>query len=126
MTVDEGAEKPGSASARPDSTAEVLAAIAAMPEPDRVMGERIHAIVTLVAPTLKPRMWYGMPAYAKDGKVLCFFQAASKFKARYATFGFDAAAKLDDGLMWPTSWALAGLGDAEEQRIAELVRKAMG
>lgn len=125
MAADAGAKKPGT-SAKPDPTAEVLAAIAAMPESDRVMGERIHAIVTRVAPTLKPRMWYGMPAYTKDGKVLCFFQAAAKFKARYATFGFDAAAALDDGLMWPTSWALTGMGDAEEQRIAELVTKAMG
>lgn len=126
MAADAGAKKPGGASAKPDPTAEVLAAIAAMPESDRVMGERIHAIVTRVAPTLKPRMWYGMPAYTKDGKVLCFFQAAAKFKARYATFGFDATAALDDGLMWPTSWALTGMGDAEEQRIAELVTKAMG
>jgi len=126
MSADAGAKRPSGTSAKPDPTAEVLAAIAAMPESDRVMGERIHAIVTRVAPTLKPRMWYGMPAYTKDGKVLCFFQAAAKFKARYATFGFDAAAELDDGLMWPTSWALTDMGDAEEQRIAELVTMAMG
>jgi uncharacterized protein YdhG (YjbR/CyaY superfamily) len=102
------------------------AALAAMPDADRVMGERIHAIVTATAPELLPKTWYGMPAYAKDGKVLCFFQAADKFKARYATFGFDESAKLDDGEMWPTSWALKTLTVADEARIEALVKKAVG
>ena len=109
-----------------DGLAEVRANIAAMPEADRVMAERFHAIIERVAPSLTPRLWYGMPAYSKDGKVLCFFQASSKFKARYATVGFDEVAKLDDGAMWPTAFALTQLGDAEEKRIEELVRRAMG
>jgi uncharacterized protein YdhG (YjbR/CyaY superfamily) len=105
--------------------AEVLAKIAEMQDSDRVMGERIHAIVTATAPDLVPRTWYGMPAYARDGKVLCFFQSAEKFKARYATFGFDDSARLDDGTMWPTSFALTRLTKADEKRIAELVKKAV-
>jgi uncharacterized protein YdhG (YjbR/CyaY superfamily) len=104
---------------------EVLKAIAAMPEPDRGLAERIHAIVTTTAPNLAPKTWYGMPAYALDGKIVCFFQSADKFKARYATFGFNEAANLDDGTMWATSWALTALGDAEEALLADLVRKAV-
>lgn len=109
-----------------DGLADVLAMIAAMPEDDREMAMRFHSIVERIAPSLTPRLWYGMPAYARDGKVLCFFQAASKFKARYATFGFEEIARLDDGAMWPTSYALTELGDAEEERIVELLTKAMG
>jgi uncharacterized protein YdhG (YjbR/CyaY superfamily) len=103
-----------------------LDAIAEMPEPDRAMGERIHAIVKASAPDLSPRTWYGMPAYAnKDGKVVCFFTPAAKFKERYATFGFNADAHLDDGTMWPTSWALTELTAADEAKIAKLVKKAV-
>lgn len=105
---------------------EVLAKFAEMPEADRAMAERFHAIVERVAPALTPRVWYGMPAYAKDGKVLCFFQGASKFGVRYATFGFEEIAALDEGAMWPTSYALLSLGDEEEKRIEELLRKATG
>ena len=104
---------------------DVLAKIAEMPEPDRSMAEKIHAIVTASAPDLMPRTWYGMPAYAKDGKVVCFFTPASKFKERYASFGFNAAANLDDGNMWPTSFALTKLTTAEEKRIAALVKQAV-
>jgi uncharacterized protein YdhG (YjbR/CyaY superfamily) len=104
---------------------DLLAKVAEMPESDRVMAERIHAIVMEVAPDLLPKTWYGMPAYARDGKNVCFFQAADKFKARYATFGFDEAAKLDDGSMWPTSYALTQLTEADEQRIRELVKQAV-
>jgi len=104
----------------------VLAKIAEMPEPDRVMAERIHEIVKASAPALSPKTWYGMPAYAnKDGKIVCFFQAADKFKARYATFGFEQAANLDEGNMWSTSWALTKLTPADEARIAALVKKAV-
>lgn len=109
-----------------DPLTDVLDNIAAMPEHDRTMATRFHSLIERTAPTLKPRLWYGMPAYTKDGKVLCFFQSASKFNARYATFGFDEQAALDDGNMWPTSYALTELGDEEEARIEELVRKAMG
>lgn len=109
-----------------DPLTEVLDNIAAMPEHDRMMAMRFHSLVERTAPSLKPRLWYGMPAYTKDGKVLCFFQSAAKFKARYATFGFDEQAALDDGNMWPTSYALTEMGDDEEARIEELVRKAMG
>ena len=111
--------------AKADGEADVLAKIAEMPEPDRSMAERIHALVKASAPSLTPRTWYGMPAYAKDGKVVCFFQSADKFKARYATFGFNDAASLDEGSMWPTSFALKGLSTADEATIAELVRKAV-
>jgi uncharacterized protein YdhG (YjbR/CyaY superfamily) len=104
---------------------DVLAKIAEMPEPDRAMGERLHAIVKASAPALWPKTWYGMPAYAKDGKVVCFFQSAEKFKSRYATLGFSDEANLDEGAMWPTSFALKELTAAEEARIAELVRKAV-
>jgi uncharacterized protein YdhG (YjbR/CyaY superfamily) len=104
----------------------LLAKIAEMPEPDRTMAERLHAIVQDSAPALLPKTWYGMPAYAKDGKVLCYFTPASKFKERYATFGFNAAANLDEGNMWPTSFALKELTPAEEAGIAALVKKAVG
>ncbi len=104
----------------------VLATIAAMPEPDRAMGELLHAIIKTNAATLSPRLWYGMPAYAnKDGKVICFFQSAQKFKTRYATFGFQHEANLDEGNMWPVAFALKGLTAAEEARIAALVKKAV-
>ena len=109
-----------------EGEAAVLAKIAEMPESDRVMAERIHAIVKASAPSLSPKTWYGMPAYANAaGKIVCFFQAADKFKARYATLGFDQAANLDDGDMWPTSWALAKLTAADEARIAALVKQAV-
>ena len=104
---------------------DVLAKIAEMPEPDRAMAERLHAIITASAPALSPKTWYGMPAYARDGKVVCFFQSAAKFNARYATFGFNDAANLDDGAMWPTTFALKELTAAEEARIAALVKKAV-
>ena len=112
--------------AKADGEADVVAKIAEMPASDRAMAERIHEIVKENAPDLDPRTWYGMPAYSKDGKVLCFFQAADKFKARYATFGFHDVALLDDGTMWPTSWALTKLTPAAEERIGELVKKAAG
>jgi len=107
-----------------DGERDLLAKIAEMPEGDRVMAERLHAIITATAPGLSPRTYYGMPAYALDDKVLCFFQPASKFKARYATFGFNDGAKLDDGAMWATSWALTELTPGDEARIAALVKKA--
>lgn len=103
----------------------LLAKIAEMPEPDRSMALRLHAVVKASAPALEPKTWYGMPAYAKDGKVVCFFTPASKFKTRYATFGFNDSANLDEGVMWPTAFALKGLTPAEEERIAALVRKAV-
>ena len=102
----------------------MLAKIAEMAEPDRAMAERLHAIVKASAPDLSPKTWYGMPAYAKDGKVVCFFQSAEKFKARYATFGFNDTANLDEGAMWPTAFALKELTPDVEARIAELVKKA--
>jgi uncharacterized protein YdhG (YjbR/CyaY superfamily) len=109
-----------------DGESALLAKLAEMPEPDRSMGERIHAIITASAPDLLPKTWYGMPAYAnKDGKIVCFFQSADKFKARYATFGFNDVANLDDGAMWPTSFALKELTADEEARIAALVKKAV-
>ncbi len=104
---------------------DVLAKIAEMPEPDRAMAERIHAVVKASAPGLSPKTWYGMPAYARDGKVVCFFTPASKFKERYATFGFNADANLDDGAMWPTSFALTELTADVEARIGALVKKAV-
>jgi uncharacterized protein YdhG (YjbR/CyaY superfamily) len=103
----------------------VLAKIAEMPEPDRVLAERLHAIVKASAPALSPKTWYGMPAYAKDGKIVCFFTSADKFKSRYATFGFNDAANLDEGTMWPTSFALTELTAADEARIGALVKKAV-
>jgi hypothetical protein len=113
------------AAAGADGESAVLARIAEMPEPDRIMGNRLHAIIRASAPALSPRLWYGMPAYAKDGKVVCFFQAAQKFKTRYATLGFSDKANLDEGAMWPTAFALKGLTAAEEARIAALVKKAV-
>jgi uncharacterized protein YdhG (YjbR/CyaY superfamily) len=107
-----------------DGESDVLAKIAEMPEPDRTMAERIHAIIKASAPALSPRTWYGMPAYAKDGKVVCFFQSAQKFNTRYATFGFSDKANLDDGAMWPVAFALMELTAAEEERISALVKKA--
>ena len=105
---------------------DLLAKIAEMPPADRALAEKFHAIVTRTAPELRPKTWYGMPAYANaDGKLVCFFQAAAKFKARYATFGFDEAANLDDGSLWPTSFALTRMGPAEEARIAALVKQAI-
>lgn len=109
-----------------DGTKEVLAKIASMPEPDRTIARRVHDVVMAAAPSLVPRTWYGMPAYAKDGKVLCFFQDAAKFKSRYATFGFSDQANLDSGAMWPTAFALKELTAAEEKKIAALVKKAAG
>ena len=108
-----------------DGESAVLAQIAAMPEPDRVLGERLHAVIKASAPTLTPKLWYGMPAYAKDGKVVCFFQSAQKFNTRYATFGFMHEANLDEGAMWPTAFALKELTAAEEARIGALVKKAV-
>ena len=104
---------------------DVLAKIAEMPEPDRRLAERIHAIVKANAPDLMPRTWYGMPAYAKDGKILCFFQAAEKFGARYASFGFNDVANLDEGSLWPVAFAVTALTAAEEEKLAALVRKAV-
>jgi uncharacterized protein YdhG (YjbR/CyaY superfamily) len=110
---------------RADGEADLLAKIAEMPPSDRTIARRLHAIVTANAPDLVPRTWYGMPAYARDGKVVCFFQAADKFKARYATFGFNDSANLDDGDMWPTAFALKKLSAADETKIAKLVKKAV-
>lgn len=112
--------------ARDDGEREVLVAIAAMPEPDRSMAGRVHALVKAHAPTLVPRTWYGMPAYSKDDKVVCFFKDAHKFKDRYATFGFNDKAKLDDGAMWPTAFALKAMNAEVEKRIAALLKKALG
>jgi uncharacterized protein YdhG (YjbR/CyaY superfamily) len=110
-----------------DGERDVLAKIAEMPEPDRAIATRIHEIVAASAPALSPKTWYGMPAYAnKDGKIICFFTAAAKFKERYATFGFNAEAHLDEGTMWPTSWALTRLTADDEKRIAALLKKAVG
>ena len=108
-----------------DGESDVLAKIAELPEPDRAMANRLHAIVKAGAPALSPRTWYGMPAYAKDGKVVCFFQSAQKFKTRYATFGFSDTANLDEGAMWPTAFALKKLTATEEARISALVKKAV-
>jgi uncharacterized protein YdhG (YjbR/CyaY superfamily) len=108
-----------------DGESAVLAKIAEMPAPDRAIAERLHAIIKASAPVLSPKTWYGMPAYAKDGQVVCFFQSAQKFKTRYATLGFSDKAKLDDGHMWPTAFALNELTPAEEARIAALLKKAV-
>lgn len=108
-----------------DGESEVLAKITEMPKADRAMAKRLHAIIKAIAPTLSPKTWYGMPAYAKDGKVVCFFQSAQKFKTRYATLGFSDAANLDKGAMWPTAFALKELTDPEEAKIAALVKKAV-
>ena len=108
-----------------DGERDVLAKIAEMPEADRALAERLHAIITASAPALEPRLWYGMPAYAKDGQVVCFFQSGHKFKTRYATLGFSDKAHLDDGAMWPTAFALTELTAADEARIGALVKKAV-
>jgi len=108
-----------------DEESAVLAKIAEMPEHDRAIGERLHAVIKASAPALSPKLWYGMPAYAKDGKVVCFFQNAQKFKTRYATLGFNDAAKLDEGTMWPVAFALTELTAAAEARIGTLVKKAV-
>jgi uncharacterized protein YdhG (YjbR/CyaY superfamily) len=121
----ERAQELKASSSRAEGARALLAKIAEMPKPDRAIAERIHAIVEASAPDLSPRTWYGMPAYAKDGKVVCFFQSADKFKSRYATFGFSDDANLDEGAMWPTSWALRKLTAADEKKIAALVKKAV-
>ena len=107
-----------------DGESDVLAKIAEMPEPERAMAKQLHAIITASAPALAPRLWYGMPAYARDGKIVCFFQSADKFKSRYATFGFSDEANLDKGAMWPTSFALTKLTAADEKKIGALVKQA--
>jgi uncharacterized protein YdhG (YjbR/CyaY superfamily) len=119
------AARRGPGAAKADGESDVLAKIAEMPEPDRAMAERLHAIVKASAPALSPRTWYGMPAYAKDGNVVCFFQSAHKFNARYATFGFSDKANLDEGAMWPTAFALTELTAVGEARIGALVKKAV-
>ncbi|MEU4837011.1 iron chaperone [Nocardia testacea] len=118
------AARRGSRATKADGEGDVLAKIAEMSEDDRALAERIHALVKASAPALSPKLWYGMPAYAKDGKVVCFFQSAAKFKARYATLGFNDSAKLDDGTLWPTAFALTKLTPADESRIGELLAKS--
>jgi uncharacterized protein YdhG (YjbR/CyaY superfamily) len=110
---------------RAEGEKSVLAAVAKMPEPDRAMGKRLHELITASAPDLDPKTWYGMPAYAKDDKVVCYFQSADKFKARYATFGFNDTANLDQGVMWPTSFAIKEWTPEVEKKIARLVKKAV-
>ena len=117
-------ERSRARSGKEDGESDVLAKIAEMPKPDRAMAERIHAIIKAKAPTLTPKTWYGMPAYAKDGKVVCFFQSGAKFKSRYATLGFQPDANLDDGDFWPTSFAVNRLNPAVEDKISRLVKKA--
>jgi hypothetical protein len=117
--------RPGPRADKADDESTVLAKIAEMPEPDRALGVRLHAIVKASAPSLTPKLWYGMPAYAKDGKVVCFFQSAQKFKTRYATFGFMHEANLDEGPMWPTAFALKELTAAAEATISALVKKSV-
>jgi uncharacterized protein YdhG (YjbR/CyaY superfamily) len=120
------AKRRGGKTKKADGEADVQAKIAELPDADRAMAERIHSIVKHTAPDLAPRTWYGMPAYAnEDGKVICFFTPASKFKKRYSSFGFNADAHLDEGSMWPTAWALTKLTRADEKRIADLVKKAV-
>jgi len=119
------AARRGPRAAKADGESDVLAKIAEMTEPDRALAERIHALVKASAPDLSPRTWYGMPAYAKDGKIVCFFQPAQKFKTRYATLGFNDTANLDDGAMWPIAFALKELTAADEARIAALVEQAV-
>jgi uncharacterized protein YdhG (YjbR/CyaY superfamily) len=119
------AARRGPGGKKADEEGAVLEKIAEMPDHDRALAERIHAVIKAGAPELAPKLWYGMPAYARDGKVVCFFQSAQKFKSRYATLGFNDAAMLDDGTMWPTAFALKELTTADEARIGELVRKAV-
>jgi hypothetical protein len=121
----ERAKELRAAAAKEDGESAVLAKIAEMPEPDRVLGERVHAVIKASAPALVTRLWYGMPAYAKDGKVVCFFQSGQKFNTRYATLGFSDKANIDEGAMWPTSFALTELTAADEARIGALVKKAV-
>jgi uncharacterized protein YdhG (YjbR/CyaY superfamily) len=125
-TAKRAAMRPGRGANKPDGEATLLAQIAAMPEPDRVLAARLHEIIKATAPALSPRLWYGMPAYSKEGKIVCFFQSAQKFKTRYATFGFMHEAKLDEGAMWPTAFALKELTASGEATIGALVRKAVG
>ena len=120
------AARRGPRGGKADGESDVLAKIAEMPEPDRALAERVHAIVKASAPALAPKTWYGMPAYARDGKIVCFFQSAHKFKSRYATLGFNDEANLDEGTMWPTSFALTELTAADEAKIGALVKKAVG
>lgn len=117
--------RPGPGAEKAAGETAVLALIAAMPEPSRAMGERLHAIIKVSAPDVSPKVWYGMPAYAKDGKVVCFFRGAEKFKERYMTLGFSQEANLDEGRMWPTAFALTELTAAEEAKIETLVKKAV-
>jgi uncharacterized protein YdhG (YjbR/CyaY superfamily) len=119
------AARRGPRAAKADGESDLLAKIAEMPEHDRVMAERVHAVIMATAPDLSPRTWYGMPAYAKDGKTICFFRSAHKFKSRYATLGFSDAANLDEGDMWPTDFALMELTAAGEAKIAALIKKAV-
>ena len=119
------AARRGPGAGKADGESEVLAKIAAMAAPDRALAERLHAVIKASAPVLSPKLWYGMPAYAKDGKVVCFFQDARKFKTRYATLGFSDDANLDEGAMWPTAFALTELTAADEARIGALVKKAV-
>src|SRR5947207_12234357 len=123
--VKKAAARPGPQADKADGESAVLAKIAEMPGPDRAMGERLHAIIKASAPALSPRLWYGMPAYAKDGKVVCFFQSGQKFNTRYATFGFSDAANLDEGAMWPVAFALTELTADVEERIGTLVKRAV-
>src|SRR5688500_15515847 len=119
------AARRGARASKTDGESDVLAKIAEMPDSDRLMAERLHALIKESAPDLAPRTWYGMPAYAKDGEVVCFFQGAHKFKSRYATLGFNDAAQLDEGAMWPTAFALKKLTTADEAKIASLVKQAV-
>ena len=119
------AARRGPRAGKADGESDVLAKIAELPEPDRALGERLHEIIKASAPALSPKLWYGMPSYAKDGKIVCFFQSAEKFNTRYATFSFSDEASLDEGAMWPTSFALKELTAAAEERIAALVKKAV-
>ena len=121
----ERAQELKAAQNRQEGERALLAKVAEMPGPDRSMAERLHAIISKAAPDLAPRTWYGMPAYAKDDKIVCFFKSADKFKSRYATFGFEEAARIDEGAMWPTSFALTKLTPADEKKISALVRKAV-
>ena len=120
----ERAKELKAAANKADEESALLAKIAEMPPADRAMAERLHKLITATAPQLAPKTWYGMPAYTKDGKIVCFFKAASKFESRYATFGFEENAKLDDGAMWATSWAITKLTPADEAKIGALVKKA--
>jgi len=117
--------RPSSRASKADGARDVVAKIAEMAEPDRIIGERLHAIITTVAPELSPKLWYGMPAYARDGRIVCFFQCARKFKTRYATLGFTDAANLDEGPLWPTAFAVVDLTEDVEARIGALVKKAV-